>query len=147
MRENGSGVEPCVHLHDRYAGLAVARKESALDRRGTAPAWQQRRVDVDRTLAADREHCRRQQQSVGDNDDRIAARGLQLGDDGVVAQALRLQHLQVALQRQGLDRARTRAQAAAGRTVGLREHQDDAVAGVQQPDEGALRERGSSRED
>ncbi len=104
-------------------------------------------MDVDRTLAADREHCRRQQQSVGDNDDRIAARGLQLGDDGVVAQALRLQHLQVALQRQGLDRARTRAQAAAGRTVGLREHQDDAVAGVQQPDEGVLRERGSSRED
>jgi hypothetical protein len=60
---------------------------------------------------------------------------------------LRLQHLQATLQRQTLDRARARTQTAAGRTVGLREHQNDAVTGVQQPGEGLLGERGSSRED
>ena len=37
--------------------------------------------------------------------------------------------------------------AAAGGTVGLGKHDDNAVAGFQEPGEGARREGGSSRED
>jgi hypothetical protein len=55
--------------------------------------------------------------------------------------------VQAALERQSLDRARIRPQAAAGRAIGLREHEDDAVAGVQQAEERMLRESGGSRED
>ena len=46
-REHRAGVEAGVHLHDRDAGLGIAREQRALDRRRTAPARQQRRVDVD----------------------------------------------------------------------------------------------------
>ena len=40
-------VEPLLHLHEAHAGLAVAGEDGAFDRRRTAPAGQQREVQVD----------------------------------------------------------------------------------------------------
>ena len=45
----GPVSRPGVHLHDRDAGLGVAGLDGALDRRGSAPARQQARVDVQAT--------------------------------------------------------------------------------------------------
>ena len=39
--DNGTGVEPGIHLHDADAGFAIACFNSALDGCGTAPARQQ----------------------------------------------------------------------------------------------------------
>ena len=41
-----SGVEAFIHLHDHHAGLLVARHDRPLDRRGAAPARQERGVAV-----------------------------------------------------------------------------------------------------
>jgi hypothetical protein len=49
-----AGVQPSVHLHDGDAGLSVARLDGAVDRRGPAPARQQRGVDVQAALAGAR---------------------------------------------------------------------------------------------
>jgi hypothetical protein len=73
--------------------------------------------------------------------------GAQLVDNRGLAQALRLAHLQAALEREALHRARARTQAAAGGPVGLREDQGDVVTGLEQPDQAAFRESGSPRED
>ena len=61
----GAGVEPCVHLHDGDAGLAVAGEDGALDRRRAAPARQQRGMDVEAAEARRLEHRLRQDQAIG----------------------------------------------------------------------------------
>jgi hypothetical protein len=47
---DGPAVETRRQAHDRDAGLAVAGHDRALDRRGSAPARQQRRVDVEEVV-------------------------------------------------------------------------------------------------
>ena len=54
---------------DRDAGLVVARHDRALDRRGAAPARQQRRMDVEPERAL--EQLVRDQEAVGADDDRV----------------------------------------------------------------------------
>ena len=104
-------------------------------------------MDVDRTVAGDGKQRRRQEKPVRHDDDRVGLDGTKLIDHCAFAQVLRLPHVQLALERQVLDRSWGRPQAPAGRTVGLSEHQGNVVPGVQQPDQGALRESGSPRED
>ena len=59
--DNGTGVESGIHLHDADAGFAIACFNSTLDGGGTAPARQQRSMDVEATVARDVEHGLRQQ--------------------------------------------------------------------------------------
>ena len=40
LRDHGARIEPFIHLHDRHAGFAIARQQSALDGRRAAPARQ-----------------------------------------------------------------------------------------------------------
>ena len=42
-----AGVEAVVHLHHHHAGLGIAGHDGAVDRRGAAPARQQRGVQVE----------------------------------------------------------------------------------------------------
>ena len=61
-----AGVEACVHLHHHHAALGVTGHDGAVDRRGPAPARQQRAVQVEaasggasRSFAAGSCHRRR----------------------------------------------------------------------------------------
>ena len=69
----GPGVETRVDLHDGDAGFGVAREDGALDRRGAAPARQQRAVDVQAAEPRQIEHRLRQDQPVGDDHEQIRA--------------------------------------------------------------------------
>ncbi|MOA50058.1 hypothetical protein D3C78_1730310 [compost metagenome] len=60
-----AGIETHVHLHDSYASFAIASPQSALDRCRTAPAWQQRAMNVDAAQARHIQHGFRQDQAVG----------------------------------------------------------------------------------
>ena len=46
LEQHRAGVEALIELHDGHAGFGIAREDRALDRRGAAPARQQRAVDV-----------------------------------------------------------------------------------------------------
>ena len=50
-REHRPGVEPALHLHDRDSRHPIAGEDRALDRRGAAPARQQRGMDVEAAIA------------------------------------------------------------------------------------------------
>ena len=45
-QQHGAGIEARIHEHDADAGFGVAGHDGAGDRRGAAPARQQRGVDV-----------------------------------------------------------------------------------------------------
>ena len=73
-QEHRAGVEPRLHLHDADAGLGVARQDRAVDRRGPAPARQERGVDVEAAVARRVEHRLRQDQAIGDDHARCRRR-------------------------------------------------------------------------
>ena len=75
-QEHGAGVQPHVHLHDAHAGLRVARFNGAVDGGGTAPAWQQRGVDVQAAQGRRGQGPGGQDQPIGGDDHGI---GLGLG--------------------------------------------------------------------
>ena len=78
---------------------ASPASHGALDRRRTAPAWQQRGVAVDAAQARNIQHHLRQDQAVGDHHQQV---GLERGQFGLgvgVAQGRRLQHRDVVFQR------------------------------------------------
>ena len=52
LEKHRAGIESGVHLHDRDAGRRIAGLDRSSDRRGAAPARQQRRVHVDRGQGA-----------------------------------------------------------------------------------------------
>ena len=54
--------------------VRIAGEQRALDRRGAAPARQQRGMDVDAAEPRHREHRRRQDQAVGHDHERIQPR-------------------------------------------------------------------------
>jgi hypothetical protein len=64
-----------------------------------------------------------------------------------IPQVRRLENLDAARQREGLDRALGRTQAAAGRPVGLRKNEGDVVSRIDEPGERPFSECGSACED
>ena len=119
-----AGVERDVDVHDADPGLGVAREECPLHRRGTAPTRQQAEMDVDHRDRV--EHVRLDQPPEGDDDAQVGVRRDHVVDD--------VAHREPELDRQRLDRARRRAAAAAAALVGLRDDEDDVVAGrVERP--------------
>jgi hypothetical protein len=135
-QQHVAGIEAGVHLHDRDAGLGVAGLDRAMDRRGAAPARQQRAVDVQAAQARQVQHPLRQDQAVGGDHQHVGPRGVQRGAAGfglvrelaVQPQAARLGHRRAELEGQLLDRRRRQLHAPAGGTVGLGQHQRHDVA-------------------
>mgnify|MGYP000190324083 CR=1 FL=1 len=115
LKQHIPGIEALVHLHDRDAGFHVTRFDGALDRRRTAPARQQRGVDVQAAQAGRHEHPARQDQAIGRDDQHVKPRGLQhrargggiLGKLAILAQAARLHDGDTMLLRTALARARS----------------------------------------
>ena len=70
---HGPGVEPLVHLHHHDAALGIARHDRAVDRRGAAPARQQRGMQVEAAERHGIEDRLRQDQPIGDDDRGIGA--------------------------------------------------------------------------
>ena len=95
------GVETGLHLHDRYAGLGIAGGNRALNRRSTAPARQQRSVNVDAAEPRRLQDGLRKQQSVRGDDHDVCGPALQPFDRGRLAQRRRL------LDRQAMPSRRT----------------------------------------
>ena len=58
LEQHVAGIEPLIHLHDRDAGHRIAGKDGALDRRGAAPSWQQRGMDVEAAQSRQLQHRR-----------------------------------------------------------------------------------------
>ncbi len=136
-QQHVASVQAGVHLHDRDAGLGVAGLDRAVDRRGAAPARQQRAVDVQAAQSRQRQHPFGQDQAVGGHHQHVRACRVQRGAArrglvrklAVQAQAARLRDRNAQVERQLLDRRRRQLHAAAGRAVGLGEHQRYVVAG------------------
>ena len=132
LEQHRAGVEPCFHLHHGDAALRVAGFHRALDRRGAAPARQQRGVAVDAAQARDIEYRLGQDQAIGDHHHQVRAQGRQLRLGLGIAQALRLHDRQAMLQGQVLHRAGHQFLPAAGRPVRLGVDGDDPMWGVEQ---------------
>ena len=70
-REQGPGVEPLFHAHDCDTGDLIPRQDGALNRRGSAPARQERGVDIEAAEAGGAERGGRQDQAIGHHDQGI----------------------------------------------------------------------------
>ena len=110
----------------------VAGLDRALDRRRAAPARQQRGMDVQAAQARQLEHPLRQDQAVGRDDHHVGPRRLQRASRAARASSAylpssrRLRGWATAMpccERELLDRRGLQLHAAAGRAVGLRQHQ------------------------
>jgi hypothetical protein len=75
LEQDRPGVEPFIHLHDGDASRPVTGEERALDRRGSAPARQERCVHVETAARREREQRRRQDQSIGRDNQRCGLCG------------------------------------------------------------------------
>ena len=120
---HGAGVEAGIHLHDAHAGFSVAGFDGALYRGGTAPARQQRGVDVEAAVRGRVEHGLRQNQPVGGHHHHVGILGAQQGLCFFVAQRCGLGDGQTQFKRGLFDRAGLKLHAAAFGAVGLGEHQ------------------------
>ena len=89
-------------------------------------------MNVETASSRNVEHCLRQNQAVSSNDHDVGLQRFELGHSIGVAQGRRLQHRDVLLERVVLDRARRQFLAAAGRTIGLRQHGARLVRGGDQ---------------
>ena len=126
---------PCIqasfHLHHGDARFAIAGLDRPLDRRGPAPARQQRGVTVDAAEARNIQHHLRQNQTVGHHHQQVGLERRQFGLGGRVAQGLRLVDGNLVLQGQLLDRAGHQFLPAAGGAIRLGVDRDDLIRAVQ----------------
>ena len=77
-RANGQNrpvVQLLVHLHDRHARLKVSREDRTRDGGGAAVSRQKRSVHVDRAQPGNRQHRRRKDLPVGDDDQEVGRQG------------------------------------------------------------------------
>ena len=115
LRRDRARVELLDRPVDRHARLGVAGEDRPLDRRGAAPARQQRRVHVHPERLF--EQTRRDVETVGAHDDPV---------DGLEElRPLRLVHRDAEPLRRHLGRRRARRAATAARRVGAREQVRD----------------------
>ena len=72
---DGAGIKPFRHFHDGDAGFGITRHDCPLDRGGTAPARQERCVEIE---AAERRHVQNilwQKHAVSDDNRDIGLMG------------------------------------------------------------------------
>ncbi len=134
LQADRTRVEPGGETHDRDAGLGVAGHDRPLDRRGAAPARQQRRVHVQELVV--RQQRLLDQHAVGADAERVRLRG---GDP--------LERLRV-VQPLGLDQV----EAELARAVGDRRRREPAAAALgpvrsRDDERGGMRARGEALED
>jgi hypothetical protein len=104
---------------DRDAGLRVAGHDRPLDGRGAAPAWQQRRMDVQPQPLG--QNLFRDQEPVRRNDNGVRSE-IHAG-----LRPSRLQHGDTEALRRFLGRRRPRPTAASTRRIGPGQHRGDLV--------------------
>ena len=97
-------------------------------------------MDVERTVRRNPQHARWKNQAVGSDDQDVGPSSGQLIGRPAIFEGIRLEYGQSALEGEFLDRARRRTQAAPRRTIRLRQHQCDFVAGGKQRGQRARRE-------
>ena len=127
--DNGAGIQPGIHLHNAHAGFGITGSNGTLNGGSTAPARQQRGVDVQAASARNGEDFGGQQQAVGGHHHHIGLLcGQECGSFGV-AQGGGLRQRQT--QRLGglFYRAGLQLHAAAFGAVGLGEHQHHVKTG------------------
>jgi hypothetical protein len=127
-----AGVQPGVHLHDRDAGLGVAREDGALDRRGATPARQQRSVHVEAAEPRCRQNRLRQDQAVGRHHRGVEIKLREPSLLAVVAQRGRRSHRQSTAVGVHVHRRSLQSVAAAGRARRLRIDSGHLVSRVKQ---------------
>jgi hypothetical protein len=104
-------------------------------------------VDVQRTQAASGQHCRRQEQSIRRDHQRIGTQSAYFFELGRALQSGRLAQRDAPLAGQTLDGARCGPQAAARRAVGLREDERNVMTCVEQARQRPFSELGRAGED
>ena len=112
-------VQACFHLHQAHAGFCVTGFDGALDRRGTAPAWQQRGVHVPATMARNCQDGAWQDQAVGHHHDQVRGNLPHHVAHQLTLQRLGLQHRNTQPGRFALHRRSRHATATTRRAVGL----------------------------
>ena len=127
LEQHRARIETRVHLHDGHAGLRIACEQRAMDRRGSAPARQQRSMDVDATHRRHGQHRGREYQTVGDDDHHIGSVRLKMVDRTRLTQGRWLFDREPMSQRRLLDRAHRELLAATGGTIRLCVDGNDAV--------------------
>ncbi len=80
--QHRAGVQPRLHLHQADAGLGVAGQDGALDRGRTAPAGQQRGMDIDTPQRRYGQYPGRQDQAVCDDNHKLGLQRRQLCNGG-----------------------------------------------------------------
>ena len=146
-REDRAGIQALIHLHDRHAGFGIAGEDRALNGRGTAPARQERSVDVQAAVARQRQYFTRQQQPVGDDDEHLGRPALQHGARSFTPQRLRLRQGQRTRERGRLHRARLHFATAPLRTVRRGEDTDDVMLRAQRRERGQRKLRRTGKGD
>ena len=65
--QDGTGIEPLIHMHHHHAGLGITRHHGALDGRGAAPARQQGAMQIEAAQPGRIQNGFGQQQAVSDH--------------------------------------------------------------------------------
>src|SRR6266480_4569829 len=139
LQQHRARVQTRVHLHDGDAGLGLPGEEGSLDGCGSAPARQERGVDVDAPQGRQSEDLAWQDQSIGRDDQNLRLPGEKRCARGGARESVRLRERHARGKRRGLYRAGGEFAAAAPGQVRLRQDPDEAVAGEQRR-EGGQRE-------
>jgi hypothetical protein len=92
--QHRAGIETLIHAHGGDAGLAIAGQDGAMDGRGTAPARQQRAMDVDAAQHRRIEEAFRQDVAVGHHHGGIEIERLERRRVVVALEVLRCAHRQ-----------------------------------------------------
>jgi hypothetical protein len=147
VQHHRTGIQAGIHLHDGNAGFRVAGEEGALDRRGAAPARQERRVDIECAVWRDVQERLGQEQAVRGDHQRVRACGAHALDLVLASQAGRLTYRNAVVEREAFHGARDRTQPAACGTVGLRQDQRDFMTCAREARQSPLGELGRAGED
>ena len=125
--QHRSGIERLDDPHDRDAGFAIAGDHGAMNGRGAAIAWQQRRVHVDQAARQRRQQPVRQDLAVGGHHADVGAATTRACASNASRDSRSgCKHRKARGERQRLHRAVRDLLAAAARAIGLRDHADDA---------------------
>ena len=125
-------VQLFVHLHDGDACLSIARKNGVRNRRRPSVPRQQRSMDIDHSVARNRQHRHGDDLPVRDDNHHVRQKVPQSLDGLGIANAFGLEHLHTKLLRSYFDRRSRQSQASTRGPIRLRDHQLDFEPGLLQ---------------
>ena len=124
-QQDVAGIEPLGHIHHRHAARLIARLDGRLDRRGSAPAREERGVQIQAGHPRGLEHGLRQYLAVSHDDNHVRPQRHDLGHGVRRAHPHRLQHRHAALHGELFDRRRPQFQLPPGGFVRLADRGHD----------------------